>query len=211
MGLAAFLRQLSESGHVRVGTLSEPETRELSEAEAVLLEWDAAARLALAFEPPPFVADAALWAAVQFYRGCQFLVFREVDADILRDALRRPCPQAASPAVCYSVDLPFRYLPDLLTLARGASENDPLVAELKELARAWPLSSVGARDIGAADVSPFWESASLRRLYVDRILAKHDAARLQNEQVRDAVRAAWGLYPELGGPLAALVEASKPS
>ena len=45
----------------------------------------------------------------------------------MTEQLSVPCPQKASPAVCYSVDLTFRFLPDLTRLARAASEDDPLV------------------------------------------------------------------------------------
>ena len=43
----------------------------------------------------------------------------------------------------YFVDLTFRYLPDLLQLAKGLAPGDALVAQLKATARQWPLSLVG--------------------------------------------------------------------
>jgi hypothetical protein len=66
------------------------------------------------------------------------------------------------------------------------------------LARTWPLSSVGA-DLGPGpfDVDAFVGDASLRALYVDRVLAQADLSRLGDPRVDDAAREALGARPDL--------------
>jgi hypothetical protein len=80
----------------------------------------------------------------------------------------------------------------LLDCAAGVAERDPLVEHLRDLCRAWPLSSVGVPDLGDTSVDGFIDDACLQRLYVDRILAQKDKSRIGDERVGEAVRAAIG-------------------
>jgi hypothetical protein len=149
-----------------------------------------------------------------FYRACQFAVFRDVPAEAVAGALSVPCPGATavtavaqSPAVHYSVDVVFRFLPDLARFARSAADNDPLLEPLQRWARQWPLSSVGMAGVDGADVA-FVAHPALLALYVDRVIATRDRSRLADERVRQAVRAALGLHPQLAPDLAAALDAS---
>ena len=203
MSLRPFLIALQETGHVRVAVPGEPADMDEREIAEILADLDRQARLESAFEAPRLSRPAATWAAGLLYRGCQFLVFREAAPDIIHRVLSVPCPEPVTPEVVYSVDLTLRYLPDLMTLARAAAaENDPLVAELLVMARTWPLSSVGMRDVGEVDVRPFIEHRALRQLYVDRIISRRDVGRLAESRVREAVREAIGLFPSLATEMA---------
>jgi hypothetical protein len=176
------------------------------EAVEALESLDRQARLELAFEGPGLDLRAATWAANQLYRTCQLLVFRDGEPGAIRQALSAAGPEPVTPEVVYSVDLTFRYLPDLMTLARAAaSEGDPLVDTLLGLARAWPLSSVGMRDVGEVNVDAFRGHPALRQLYIDRIIARRDLSRLADPRVREAVREAIGLYPQLAPELAGAI------
>ena len=194
-----FVRSLVETGHVRVP----PDEAAPKNVEEAVRELDGAARLELAFEPPALDPAAGAWALMRLYRACQALVFREIDASAVSHALGAPCPLPPSPAVCYSADLSLRYLPDVLSLARGIAPEDPLVAGLTVLAKAWPLSSVGVGGLDAADPAAFIDHAGLRQLYVDRIMERGDVSRLRHPIVRAAVQEALGAYPDLSPRLAA--------
>ena len=63
--------------------------------------------------PRRFCLPAARWAATMFYRACQFVAFRDVRMRRHRGPRRMAvaCPHGDPPAVHYSVDLTFRYLP----------------------------------------------------------------------------------------------------
>jgi len=200
MGYASFLSSLLETGRVRVTGLRELTQDELRAGDRVLSAFEAQYRLDFPDEPPPLDARAARWAAVLFFRACQFAVYRDVPAQVIDEELSARCPVHPSPAVHYSVDLVFRLLPDLARFARSAAEADPLVAHLKRLGREWPLSSVGMSEVGAVDVSGFIDP-SLLALYADRIIATRDVSRLSDLRVRDALKRALGLHAELSPQL----------
>ena len=192
-----FVHALLETGRVKVSF--DPQVpRELDEA---VTELDLAARPHLAFEPPVLSRPAASWALLVTYRACQALVFREIEGEVVRAVLAVPCPEPPSPSVCYSADLSLRYLPDLLSLAKGIASDDPLVHGLHAICRSWPLSSVGVPDVGEVDARPFLSHPSLRQLYVDRIIERGDGSRLADAAVREAVREAVGDFPNLAPKL----------
>ncbi len=206
MSLPAFLTALHENGRVRVSIVPDKTPDARAHAESKLREMDLLARAELAGDVPEFRPDAALWAATLLHQACQFLIFREVSAETVRAALSVPCPEQPSPAVCYSVDLSLRYLPDLLALARGAAEEDPLNVGLLALAKAWPLSSVGIKNLPpvlATELALFIAHPSLRRLYADRIIQFAERSRLDDPRVIEAVREGIGAFPELCPALAA--------
>jgi len=193
MSASTFVQDLLDAGRVRVtawGVLP-------ADFEDAVRLLDRAVRSGLAFDPPALQLRSATWALQLIYRASQALVHREIDAEAVRKALADACPEAADPAVCYSVDLSFRLLPDLLSLARGLSEDDPLVTSLVSLAADWPLSSVGAKGVPATEPTPFMADRSLRRLYADRIVEKRDTSRLYDPMTRQAVREAMGACPQL--------------
>lgn len=202
MSVRSFLVDLASSGRVHVGRALLDKPPSAPEVGPTLMDLDLAARVDMAGEAPPLSMGPALWGAWMLYSGAQFLTFRELDGGLVTQRLGAAPPASASPWVCWSVDLTLRYLPDLVALARGLSANDPLVTGLLELARAWPLSSVGISGVGAVQVGGFWSHASLRALYVDRILERKDTARLADPEVREAVRAALGDHGSLA-PFAA--------
>ena len=177
---------------------------------ALLEQLDQNARMELAGTPPQLDSAAGIWALCQIYRSCQYLVHREVDPKEVALRLAEPCPSTGPrDSVCYSVDLAFSYLSDVISLARGIAPGDPLVHGLLSLARAWPLSSVGVSDVGPVDISGFVGNASLLQLYVDRIIQHRDIARLEDPRVAEGVRRSLGIYGSLAGEVAAALEEAR--
>jgi hypothetical protein len=193
VSLKRFLLSLMENGRVKLAEETPVDGQQLIEAEPLLRQIDQLARLNLPDQAPPLSMVAARWAARTLYRACQFLVWRHLPAERVQADLAEPCPEPASPAICYSVDLTMRYLPDAHRLARGLAEDDPLVAALEKLAADWPLSSVGV-PLLQARVSPFVGHRCLRRLYAERIILRADRSRLDQPIVLQEVRATLGLY-----------------
>lgn len=196
MILRAFLLTLQESGRVSLPILRELQSDETEGAVDLLREFDAVARRRCPLTAPAFDPVSALWAAETLFRACQFLAGRDVSANVVREFFRRPGP-SQDPICCYSVDLTFRYLPDLVKLATGLSLEDPLTVGLQSLCAAWPLSSVGVELATAPNLEAVVASPALLALYVDRIFAREDVSRLGDERVRDAVGAALGLHTNL--------------
>jgi hypothetical protein len=190
-----FLTELSKNG---VAVVTSDEAFELGQRwEEIIRDWDGLYRNELALEAPALSLAAAEWAARRLYRGCQALVCREMPLPAVQQFLAESCTVPQSPSTIYSVDLLFRFLPDLVAFARRVNRNDPLIGELLALARDWPLSSVGIEGVQGVDPRGFLDDPSLRQLYVDRILATGDVTRLNCEEVRVAARTSLGGHPEL--------------
>jgi hypothetical protein len=141
-------------------------------------------------------------------RGCLYLAYREIGPEEVGRGLAEPCPaDELTASVLYSADLGLRWLPDLIGLARGVGEGDPLVEGLRQLGAAWPLSSVGVVGVVPSELpEALGSDPCLRTLYVDRILASEDTSRLTDQRVADRAAAALGLYPELCPAVAEALE-----
>lgn len=170
---------------------------------------DTSARSDLPGRPPPLNMDVAVWAFGIAYRTAQALIYREVDEQAVRASFAVQCPAALTPAVCYSADLSFCILPDLISLARGLADDDPLLEELLALAARWPLSSVGVKSLSVVNIDVLVGDPSLRMLYVDRIIERSDVQRLNHPSIQRAVREALGAYPELSPTIAAALPTQK--
>lgn len=198
--LALFLKALAEEGRAVVSRT--PLANPSPDAVEVLRQLDCIAREELGAELPEFSPEGALWAARLCYHLCQFTVCRDIGAERIEAVCREACPVARSPETDWSADLTLRHLPKLFQLARHLSEGDPLVQHLKQIASAWPLSSVGIAGLENLSLESFVEHPALRRLYVDRIVAVEDISRLNDSRVADLLRADLGMHHELAPTIA---------
>lgn len=202
MGFRAFLNELSESGCVRLDDTIAPTAAEIAACDDLFTRDAAACAIELAGKAPPIRIEAVRWAAARLYAGAVFFVRRDIDASIVQSNLSVACPGPKDASTLFSVDIYFRLLPDLITLAHGLAQDDPLVESLKKIAVEWPLSSVGVRGLGTiSDVDSIWSHDGLRQLYVDRVIQHADDSRLSDPRVRDAIDQTLGLYPQLAGKL----------
>jgi hypothetical protein len=201
--MTGFFESLFSEGRVRLSTTDAPSPADLSAAVEWILAFEPHYRRTLAGTPPAPDAAAVGWAARVFFRAAQLLVARNIGAAQVLADLSVPCPRPPEPAVCYGVDLTWRFLPDLVRIARAASQNDPLVERLLAWCGEWPLSSVGVPDVTAGPLDGFVGDPALRMLYVDRIISTGDVSRLNDLRVREAVRSALGAFPRLAPSLAA--------
>jgi hypothetical protein len=185
-----------------VAVLSTPPNTADRDALAILQQMDASSREELALDLPEFSADAALWAARLFHQLCRFVVCRDISEAEIFEACARPCPTPRGPAADWAADLTLRHLPKLAQLARQLSNADPLIDQMKRIATAWPLSSVGIAGLEALSLDTFIDHTALRRLYADRILATGDISRLGDTRVDDLLRADLGIHRELAPHIA---------
>ncbi len=170
--LSRFLERLFEEGRVAVSTPEPIQADELQAAEETLAALEAIYRLDLPGEPPPLAMPAARWAAVSLFHACQFVAFRNAGEEMIAAALGTPVPAAAAASLHYSVDLTFRFLPDLMRLARTDAENDPLLGYLRQWAVDWPLSSIGIPDVTPSSIEPIVSHPCLLNIYRDRVIAR---------------------------------------
>lgn len=190
--LSQFLRNLFEEGRVVVSGPEPMPADELSAAETTLAALEAVYRLDLPGDAPPLAPVAARWAAVSLFHACQFVAFRDADEEMMAAALGSRVPAAEAASLHYSVDLSFRFLPDLMRLARSNAENDPLLGHLRQWAVAWPLSSVGIPDVTPSSIEPIANHPCLLNIYCDRIIARKDRSRLGDPRIESVVQQAMG-------------------
>ncbi len=202
--LADFLSSLRAGGVAALGGEKEPAEGDVAPGLAGL---DADARLEFPGEAPDFRPEVALWATRLLQRICQAIAKREIAASEASTWLQTPCPAPLDAATVFSADLLLHHLPDLLALARRMSADDPVVAGLLELARAWPFSSVRVSECGDSDAPALAIIAAhpgLLAEYADRVLARTDLARVgRHPAVDEALRAALGAHDSLAPKIAA--------
>lgn len=136
---------------------------------------------------PPLDLAAAIWAAQRLQSACRWLVPNDAGAEL---ASLPACPGDRSAAAThYSVDLVMRHLPALLSRAAADAIAADQQLALRQLAQAWPLSSVGIAGLGPVEVGPLLACDGLRRLYVDRILRRGDRERASDPAVAPVLAA----------------------
>ncbi len=195
LSLSQFVRTLMTEGRALVTERQVPGTDAELVPTLTTLAKEAGAELAGA--PPPLCEATAVWATERLFAACRLVVCRDLGEEQVVQALTVPAPQPRGPTTDWSADLLFCHLPEVIRLARHLSANDPLVRELRSLAAAWPLSSVGIIGLELAGLDSFVAHPALRMLYADRIIAAEDAGRLGDPRVDDAVRSALGAHAEL--------------
>jgi MoxR-vWA-beta-propeller ternary system protein len=198
--LASFINALTNDGRIIVSAdpIAPPDESTL----AALVELNQRAGSELAGEAPVFSSETALWAASLLYQICQFIVCREIGETQIAAAFASECSGARGPGTDWSTDLLFRHLPPLFRLAQQLSNGDPLIQELKMLAAAWPLSSVGIPDLAELNLDTFMNHPALARLYADRILTAADSSRLGDPRVADLLRTDIGIHHDLAPEIA---------
>jgi len=195
--LETFLQNLLETGQAEV-TTADPPDAELESIDGLLVEFEQSLRNCFPHQAPPLDLNAARWASSKFYRAAQCIAFREIDEHEVLDSLSAgEAPNPTIPSSHYSVDLLFRFLPDLMNYAKRASQEDPVVQKLTEWCVQWPLSSVGVSGLGETDICGFLNDVSLMTEYLNRIVNRKDIVRAQHPAVQQLLRTQLGNYPSL--------------
>lgn len=201
MDFAATLRMLLNEGRIQLHGVELPSAEDRAAGETVLRDFERPYRLEWPGDPPELSLPAAMWAAQMFYGAAVILAYREIDEAGIEEILSPKFPVPRDARAHYSVDLIFRLLPELHIRAKAASQSDPLLKHIGNWANAWPLSSVGMPGVVPESLDEILQNPSLCLMYVDRIITKKDTSRLGPPQVRDAVKAAYGMHPQLAPEL----------
>lgn len=202
--LARFLTDLPTIGIVTVAPFDGQATPISDESRHALEALHASAGLELGGEPPPLDIASAEWAASQLYLACQCLVCRDVTPDLMHAAFSSPVQKSDSTAgIAWSVDVVFRWLPDLHAMLRRIAPDDPLAAIIGRLAQAWPLSSVGISLETTPVIDGWCSHPALWRLYVDRVSERQAEDRLRDPRVARQIRIDVGANTDLAPALMA--------
>lgn len=152
--MLAFLQSLFESGNV---TLEDTRSDYDPEADVhqLLSEYERLSRSQLPGGLPPFSPAAAHNAARVFHSLCLAVIDSQTDASGLEQQILELADRFSKDAEAhYSVDLVFRYLPQLAERASRISPSDPLRELILLAGGFWPLSSVGMSNLHVPKPSP---------------------------------------------------------
>lgn len=176
----------------------------------VLAEWHREAVEDLGGPPLPFDEAAARHGAVLLFRAAWCYLHRDTPArEVTR--LLHPTPPTPSEnltaAAQFSADLTLRHLPALHRIALALAPGDPLLAALRSLAAAYPLSSPGFspdENFPPSADPDAWailqNHAGLRQLFLDRVLAHADRAWMENAAIAAALTHSLGLHARTLAP-----------
>ncbi|MDA7951153.1 MAG: hypothetical protein MPJ24_06660 [Pirellulaceae bacterium] len=209
MTLSHFLHSLFSDGKLGVGKVEPLDTIDFDLAEEILETFESQFRKEFPGEAPVFNTKVASWAGLLFYRACQFLLFREYNEEQIEAALPYPLEEKSTPSIHYSVDLVFRFIPELLRFAKDVSEKDPLVNHIKKWAKDWPLSSVGIEIESEINIDSIVEHPGLLRFYIDRIISREDKERVKDHRVQQEIISTAGPYPKLLEKISHLIPAEE--
>lgn len=192
MKLTPFIEGLFREGSVLVeGQMASFEEADLHQAGELLKQVYSQQVLEMPLTAPSFDAAPATWAAQYLYHAVQLIMIRDLDEEAIREHLKTFDGTKSSETI-FSVDLVFRYLPDLFKLAKGLAPDDPLVKQLKTEALKWPFSSVGIDLTEEINESTILGHPSLRYAYMDRIIAMRDEKRLNKPELTELAREVLG-------------------
>ncbi|HEX6428476.1 MAG TPA: hypothetical protein VF008_12355 [Niastella sp.] len=192
MQLAQFIQDIIQQGKVIVEGQVIPFTNEdIQQATEHLHEQYNRHVQELTGMAPAFHPEAAVWATNFLYRAVQLVMLRDLGEEAV-NGLLTPFNGSVSPETILSVDISFRYLPNLLGLAKGLAPEDVLVKRLQEVAVQWPFSSVGMKVEGVMDIEVIMSNTCLRNAYIDRIIETRDRKRCNNILVNEHIKEALG-------------------
>ena len=202
--IAKFLTDLYESGRIELDA-KPAAIGGIEDLQGTLISIDRDVRSDFPGDCPALDPEMAHWATVFLFKACHLLANRDLPAEAVTTELDPfQTPLDRSPATLYSVDLAFRFLPDLERLASQAAADDPLVKALHSQGQLWPLSSVGMPLVSAGlDIAPILANTSLSLLYAERIIERKDKSRLGDPATAALVDEAIGAHPELCPEIAA--------
>jgi hypothetical protein len=168
-----FLTRLFDEGKIIFRTA--PRDRPSASAVAVLTAAFEAYRLAVAGPRIAFDPEIALAATELVRQASWALVNRDERMTDLVKRLKMPV-SPLTPSQHLSADLTMRYLPQVLRRARGLDPSDPLVAQLSNILRTWPLSGV-LSDGAEGPLVPleFGGHPGLMLLYAERLIGNDRA------------------------------------
>ncbi len=208
----AFVEQLFVDGHVRVQSESVASQADVDDAVDWILQTELVLREHLPHVPPTVGRCTLQWAISHFYRAAQLAVFRQLGPEEIDRSLSLEfVSEGDASAAAYSVDLVFRFLPDMYRIVKGMNPDDPLLLKLKEWGAQWPLSSVGIPDLVVTNIEPILSQPCLSQMYLDRIIEREATDRLSDPRLLKLVRGMIGAYPDLSPKLYRFVTSQTPN
>lgn len=146
------------------------------------------------FMPPPFDAEAALWAAKTTYIFSQLILHRNHAEEELPKLLPLFNGMINAGAIL-SADLCLRFLVELVPTIRNIDSEDLLLQLLHKHLHQWHYSAIGLDAItGELNMEVFCGNDCLYQLYADRVVEKRDIKRAMIPELYQRLKTGMGIY-----------------
>ncbi len=152
------------------------------------------------FTSPEFHPKAALWAAETVYYAAQFILFREND-DTKMEEFFPEFQFEVSPSSMLSVDLCFRFVPDMLRQLTLIDQEDSLISILEKYLKIWHFSGVNySLDLKETDLDVIFSNPCLQQLYLNRIATYKNIHLAKMTKINHLLKANFGIFEETFWP-----------
>ena len=161
--------------------------------------------LAFPFDAPELDVNAAVWASEFVYKTAQLILYREDSPDDLSKVLPEE-DFVVTPSTLVSVDLCFRFIPDLWRELKLIDSEDELVPILEKQLRKWHYSAISTNLEIEEDWNSIKESVCLTQLYVNRVIRYKNKKLAKIPWINHEITAHIGLYEDQFWPNFKLIE-----
>ncbi|MCE3296016.1 MAG: hypothetical protein K0R65_1730 [Crocinitomicaceae bacterium] len=143
---------------------------------------------------PAFNPQAALWAARYLYTAAQVILFRKALAPETETFLKTPGPEI-NPGTILSVDLCFRFMPDIMEQLHVIDSEDPLLPVFEEQLRQWHYSGMRYElENDKLEMQVYLDDPCLRQLYCERVVRNKNIRLAQKAEIQTLIRSYMGMY-----------------
>lgn len=156
-------------------------------------QWES---LEFPFQVPAFNEEAALWAAEIVYLSAQLILYRKDDTEEL-EGLFPDLKIEVETGSILSVDLCFRFIPDMLLELKHIDSEDPLIEILEKQLKKWHFSAIKYDfDVEGLDLNWIFSSSCMKQLYMDRIVAHKNLKLAKNKKLYPHLKASLSIFDE---------------
>jgi hypothetical protein len=146
------------------------------------------------FSVPDFNTKAALWAAEYVYLAAQLIVYRK-DNEIQLEALLPKSNFEITPSTLLSVDLCFRFIPDMIRELQIIDSEDPLLLLLETELCNWHYSGINyITKLDSINLAPLFTNQCLQQLYLNRVVEYKNTQLAQHPEINLLLMNNFGIY-----------------
>jgi len=193
-----MIERLLETGElVLFGRVDQPTEEEEQSVVAFLKSRYDYEALGYPHFAPPFDEAAALWSSKILFHAAQLVMYRQHEAESLKDYIP-PFPTPQTSSAILTADLSLRYLPAILTYLEQISVEDPLIPLLKTTLESWHYSGLlSTYKLNTPEFHNAYDDPCLLQLYVDRVIRQKKKTIGQTDKLKPYVLSTLGNYDTL--------------
>lgn len=148
------------------------------------------------FTPPPFNAEAAIWAAQLVYTVAQFIVNRQTaEKSISLSHITEGDLFTCNPSTVLSTDLCLRFIPDFISQLKLIDERDKRIPLLEAQLKKWHYSGVQyTLPLEELNFELILSNDCLTQLYLNRIIKYKNISLAKHKAFNHLLKANLGIF-----------------